>query len=245
MKKFYSFLFLILLSNLFITQIQAQTTNSIPYIEVTGVKELEIVPDEIFIQFTLKERYEGKTKITIDQQKKKLFDLLKRVKINLKNLSLANANAGYVPIKKRKKDVLSSEDYILKVSTVKEISEVWNVLDNIEAEKAYISKISHSHIEDFQNQVKINAVKNAKEKAVNLLGAIGEKIGKVLFVQEQTHSFPSYRTLNTRLFTKSSTESDNISVNKPEISFQKIKLRYSVLARFSIKPQLSTDNEKE
>ncbi|MBK5203519.1 MAG: hypothetical protein JJE45_07365 [Prolixibacteraceae bacterium] len=64
MKNFYPFLFFILLSNLCVNQIQAQTTNSIPYIEVTGVKEPEIVPDEIFIQFTLKERYEGKAKIS-------------------------------------------------------------------------------------------------------------------------------------------------------------------------------------
>jgi len=234
MKKFHLFLLLIFFSNLCPSQIQAQTTNSIPYIEVTGVKELEIVPDEIFIQFTLKERYDGKTKITIDQQKKKLFDLLKKNKTDLKNLSLANANAGYVPIKKRKKDVLSSEDYILKVSTVKDISEVWNILDNVEAEKAYISKISHSNIEEIQNQVKIDAVKNAKEKAVNLLGAIGEKTGKVLYIQEQNNYSPSYRTLNTRLLTKSSAESNNIATSEPEISFQKIKLRYSVLVRFAI-----------
>jgi len=234
MKNFYTFLLLILLSNLCITQIQAQTTNSIPYIEVTGVKEMEIVPDEIFIQFTLKERYEGKTKITIDQQKKKLFDLLKKFKINLKNLSLANANAEYVPIRKRKKDVLSSEDYILKVSNVKEISEVWNILDNIGAEKAYISKISHSNIKDFQNQVKIDAVKNAKEKAVNLLEAIDEKLGNVLIVKEQNYNFPTYRTLNTRLLTKSNAESDNITADEPEISFQKIKLKYSVFVRFGI-----------
>ena len=244
MKNFHSFLLLLFFSNLCITQIQAQTTNSIPYIEVTGVKELEIVPDEIFIQFTLKERYEGKTKITIDQQKKKLFYLLKKTKIDLKNLSLTNANAGYVPVRKRKKDVLSSEDYILKVGTVKEISEVWNILDNVGAEKAYISKISHSNIENFQNQVKIDAVKNAKEKAVNLLGAIGEKIGNVLYIQEQNHYNPSYRTLNTRLLTKSSAESENIDTSEPEISFQKIKLRYSVLTRFSIKPQSSINKEK-
>ena len=234
MKKIYFFLLLIFSSNLCLPQIQAQTTNFIPYIEVTGIKELEIVPDEIFIHFTLKERYDGKTKITIDQQKKKLFYLLKKTKIEMKNLSLANANAGYVSVRKRKKDVLSSEDYILKLSTVKEIHEVWNILDNVEAEKAYISKISHSHIEDFQNEVKINAIKNAKEKAVNLLGAIGEKIGDVLYIQEQNHSFPSYRVLNTRLLTKNIPESDNKISSEPKISFQKIKLKYSVLARFSI-----------
>jgi len=234
MKKFYIFLFLIFMSNLFFTQIKAQTTNSIPYIEVTGVKEMEIVPDEIYIQFTLKDKYDGKTKITIDQQKKKLFDLLKKFKINFKNLSLANANAEYVPIRKRRKDVLSSEDYILKVNTVKEISEVWTILDDIEAEKAFISKISHSNLVEIQNQVKIDAIKNAKEKAINLLAAINEKLGKVLIVKEQNYNFPVYRTLNTRLLTKSNAESVNLSSAEPEISFQKIKLKYSVFVRFAI-----------
>ncbi|PKP46668.1 MAG: hypothetical protein CVT95_06675 [Bacteroidetes bacterium HGW-Bacteroidetes-12] len=37
------------------------------YIEVTGTAEKEIIPDEIYISITIRERHEGKEKITIDK----------------------------------------------------------------------------------------------------------------------------------------------------------------------------------
>jgi uncharacterized protein YggE len=39
-------------------QVAADETKKTPYIEVTGSAEMEIVPDEIYIQVTLQERYE-------------------------------------------------------------------------------------------------------------------------------------------------------------------------------------------
>jgi uncharacterized protein YggE len=49
-------------------QVAADETKKTPYIEVTGSAEMEIVPDEIYIQVTLQERYNGKEKITMEKQ---------------------------------------------------------------------------------------------------------------------------------------------------------------------------------
>jgi len=68
---------------------------STPYIEVTGEGEMEIIPDEIFISFTLKERYDGKTKIAIDTQEKELKQKLLKLNFDLKNLTLAD-KASYL-----------------------------------------------------------------------------------------------------------------------------------------------------
>ncbi len=50
-----------------------------PYIEVTGMAEKEIIPDEIFIAITIRERYEGREKISIDKQEADLKEALKSI----------------------------------------------------------------------------------------------------------------------------------------------------------------------
>ena len=58
-----------------------------PYIEVTGTAENEIIPDEIYIAITIRERHEGKEKITIDKQETDLKEALKSIGIDLDDLS--------------------------------------------------------------------------------------------------------------------------------------------------------------
>lgn len=49
-------------------QAPADSETEKSYIEVTGTAEKEIIPDEIYIAITIRERHEGKEKITIYKQ---------------------------------------------------------------------------------------------------------------------------------------------------------------------------------
>ena len=73
----------------------------------------------------------------------------------------------------------------MKLHETGEIAKLLDILDEVKAENAYISRLDHSKMDDFKKEVKIKAVKNAKEKANYLLGAVGEKTGKILFIQER------------------------------------------------------------
>ncbi|MGV8137698.1 MAG: SIMPL domain-containing protein [Mangrovibacterium sp.] len=220
--------------------VQGQQTfnplESTPYIEVTGEGEMEIIPDEIFLRFTLKERYDGKSKTALDELEKKLRELLVKNKFSLENLSLANANADYITIKRQKKDVLQSKDFILQVSTTSELTGLWNILDEVDAQNAFVSRVDHSKMEELEKEVKIKAVKNAKEKADYLLSAVGEKSGSILFLQERENFSPMYLTKSMQRAEMSVADerAGTASPSEPEISFQKIKLNYKVFARFAI-----------
>ncbi len=52
---------------------QTKPTEEIPYIEVNGYAEKEIIPNEIYIGITLRERMENKEKVTIEAQEKLLL----------------------------------------------------------------------------------------------------------------------------------------------------------------------------
>ena len=207
----------------------------IPAIEVVGTGEMEIIPDEIYISFTLKERFEGKTKIDIENQEKELKKRLIKLGIDLKDLQLSDATSDYIKIKRKKNDVIASKDYILKVETTSQLANVFEMLDDIDAFDADIQRVDHSEIEKYKNEVKMIAIKAAKVKATNLLAAIDETIGKPLLIQEREtyEEQPMFR--KSMEMANMAMDAANQDAPLPEIGFQKIKLKYSVFARFAIK----------
>jgi len=212
-----------------------------PYIEVTGTAEKEVIPDEIFIQIIIRERYVNRTKLTIEEQEEKLKNSIKSLGIDLTNLYLSDANADYVKIRWQKKDVLTKKDYTLKVSNATSVGQAFLELEKLEITDASISKVSHSKIDSLRKEVRILAIKAAKEKADYLLAAIGEQTGKPLIITENAQTI--HREEISRMPTRniSSISTDGIpgsfgdNDKDSEIQFQKIKLTSSIYSKFSIK----------
>ena len=233
MKTVYFLLALILISPFTKAQTMVNPLESTPYIEVTGEGELEVMPDEIYLQFSLKERYDGRNKSDLNELESQMKKKLSSSGFDLKNLSLADANSDYVNIKRKKKDVLASKDYQMKIGTTPELSKLWDILDELKAENAFISRVDHSQMDDLKKEVKIMAVKNAKEKADYLLNALAQHTGEVLFLQERESYVQPY-VRKTMALSLMDEKADSPSVAEQEIGFQKIKLNYKVFARFAI-----------
>jgi len=213
-------------------QLSQETTK--PYIEVVGTSEMEVIPNEIYISFTLKERMDGKNKITIESQETNVKRQLQKAGFNLDKLSLADASADFVTVKRKNKEVLASKNYVMKVATTSEVASVFEVLDAEEVLNADIIRVAHSEIEKYRKEVKIMAVKAAKEKAGYLLEAIGESVGMPLMIQER-ESYDDIMPMPLMANMKMAMSADAEFVAEvPEISFQKIKLKYSVFTRFAI-----------
>ena len=232
-KTIYFTLALILISTWGFSQIESNPLLSTPYIEVTGEGEIEVVPDEIFLQFTLKERYDGKEKINLEDLEKKLKKQLKAKGFDLSKLTLADADADYVTIKRKKKDVLASKDYVMEVGSTTELADIWDILGDLDVSNASILRVDHSKMDEFKKEVKIEAIKNAQAKASYLLNAIGQKVSKALFVQER-ENFPQPYLQRMKLESSILPASNTQEIIEPEISFKKIKLNYKVFVRFAI-----------
>lgn len=213
-----------------------------PYIEVTGTAEKEIIPDEIYISITIRERQEGKETITIEKQEADLKAGLAAIGVPLSNLSLSDANADYIRIRLAKKDVVLKSEYLLKVGDAVTVGKVFDKLDELKILDAYIAKVSHSKIEELKKEVRIQAIKSAKDKGSYLLDAIGEKLGKPLVVNEtpgidmdmiSNHAygisgFKGGRVASGYLLQKEGEDDMGLQ-------FQKIKLKSAIYVRFEIK----------
>ena len=227
-------LFLITITMTVTGQIVKDTETKKPYIEVTGTAEQNIIPDEIYISITIRERHEGREKITIEKQETDLKEALKSIGVSLDNLSLSDKNADYIKVKWSKKDVITKAEYILKVEDAVSVGKVFEKLDEIKIVDANISKVSHSKIEEFKKEVRILAIKAAKEKADYLLVAIGEQTGKALVVRE---AGPFYKLEDSYLNVVQTKSNESLFENTEEnkiIQFQKINLQASIYVKFKI-----------
>lgn len=228
-----------LLTSLFtFGQTLTPNTEEQPYIEVTGTAENEVIPDEIYITITLREKYVEKVKISIEEQENKLKNALKSLGIDLTNLYLSDADADYVKIRWQTKDVLTKKEYELKVTNATTVGQVFQELEKIDITDASIAKVNHSKMDSLRKEVKIKAIKAAKNKADYLLAAIGEQTGKPLIIREidflptQTYS-NEISVRGNRMGETKYIIDDYLENNK--IQFQKIKIQTSIFVKFSIK----------
>ncbi|MBD78487.1 MAG: hypothetical protein CL840_06180 [Crocinitomicaceae bacterium] len=218
----------------------AQTNSELlskPYIEVTGTHEMQIVPDEIYVEITIQERVEGKTKITIEEQLEELKKGISELGIDLKNLNLSNSQSNYIKIKWGKKDVLNRSEFVVKLKTAEETGKVFMLLDKLDLQNARILKVDHSEKVELQKQARILAIKAAKDKANYLLEAIGQKPGKAILVKE--HKYSDYMENTNGIYSRvagvaQSTYSIERKDKTKEIGFKKITLRSSMYVIFEI-----------
>lgn len=237
--------FLLCLMVLVVNSTNAQTVanegETKPFIEVNGTAEKEVIPDEIYITIVIKERLVNREKLTVETQENNLKTSLKAIGIDLMNLAVADASADYVKITWQTKDVISKKEYLLKVSNATILAKVFEQLGTLEINDAYVKRVSHSKLDSLKKEVRIAAIKSAKEKADYLLTAIGEQTGKALVVKEINAS--SYQNELSRNYNVNSKMSSANYLNvdfsesnpKNEIQFQKIKITATLYTKFEIK----------
>lgn len=230
-------LFILFFGQVLVNPAVAQTTKNFldqNYIEVTGTAEMELVPDEIYVTILVKET--DKPKRTVEEAEKLLVERLKALGVEVtSNLTvldfLSSAKSGFLS-----KDIVTSKKYQLLLPDAKTVARVFNDLEANLFTNISISKLSHSRMEQFRQEVKANAIKAAKEKAAMLMRAIGQDIGKALYVEEQTFRSNYYELNESAWPGQANRQMGYFDDSKFEdLSFDKLVLRSSILVRFEIK----------
>ena len=131
---------------------------------------------------------------------------------------------------------MAQTEYILKVGDAKTVGSVFEKLDDLKIHDANIDHVSHSKMEEYRKEVKIMAIKAAKEKADYLLSAIGSQVSRPLIVKENAVSLYRVNSINVRKSSKFETYNEyQDSWREQMIDFQKITLQASIYVKFEIK----------
>jgi uncharacterized protein len=212
-------------------------------VAVSGSAEMEIIPDEIYVQVDLRE-YEkrGSGKINLEAIKTKFVQACKNAGIPDSAVSITSYE-GYdrsywLTKKKKTPDMMASISYQVKFSNAQKIDQLVEHLDDEATQSFYITRTSHSKITEYRKLLKIQAVKAAKEKAIYLSEAIGEKAGEAVTIQEPVEA-SVYPVFNQGYLSNNISQArvnvNDVASEPGTVDFKKIKLRFEVTAMFALK----------
>ena len=198
---------------------------------------MEIVPDEIYLKIIISEKeIKGKSLSEIENPMvAKLQDIGVDTK---KDLSIKDYSSNFRSYWIAKSDIFLTKEYELLVRDAKSAGKVFLELQKLGISNISINRIESSKIQEYRKQVKINAVKAAKEKAKSIATAINEDIGKAIYIQELDNNFVSSLSGRVAGIQVRGYSNSVVSVGEsqePDIEFEKIKLDYSILVRFELK----------
>jgi uncharacterized protein len=208
------------------------------YIEVTGKSEIEVIPDLIYIKIQLSEK-DSKIKTSIQDQENALISKLKEIGIDIsKDLLIKDISSNFKYYLLFKNDILLSKEYEVLVRDGKTASKVFIELEKIGISIVSIDRLDNSNITNYRKEVKIAAIKAAKDKAESLAFAIGQNIGRAIYIQEIENNYNnsgSPGASNSIMIRDFSTGIYGSNAQLPDIDFEKIKLSFSILCRFELK----------
>ena len=204
------------------------------YIELTGKSEMEIIPDEIYLNIDLREK-DTKNKESISQLETKMFKALKKIGINLeKQIKVLDFTSNFQSYWLKKKDVMKSKSFQVLVHDTKTLSNLFAALEKVDISNINIVKVDHSKMKEFKKEVKIRAIKNAKENAEALAEAIGQEAGRAIYIGQgysnQIQTLPRSKSIMIR-----GMASMDVEKAAPQLEFKKIKLEHKIMVRFELK----------
>ena len=179
----------------------------------------------------------GQGKISIDKIKQDFLSGARSVGIPDSAISIAAYDGlnGNPWLRKKKKDeLMASIAYQIKLKTSKQMDDLVAVLDDNATSNFSIIRTSHSKLSEYRKQLKIQAVKAAREKGRYLVEAIDEKLGDAVTINEpveyNVQPFYNSRVANQMLMKSGQIEEGEEAM----VDFRKIKLKYDVSVVFAI-----------
>lgn len=230
--KTLTLLFLLCISSMLFAQTGEKNFIDQNYIEVNGKAELLVVPNQIYLKIFLNEK-DTKNKITVDELERQMMQKFKEIGLDItKDVFILDMASNFKSYLLGQKDILLSKQYRVIVKDGQTAAKVFTELEKIGISNVSVEKLDNDHIEQYRLEVKLNAIKAAKAKAEALTAAIGQNIGKAIYIAELDNQVTSALYENTVSFRK---QSNMERFSESKIDFEKIVLEYAILCRFEIK----------
>ncbi len=183
MRKIYYAATVILLA---ICSFNAGAQNNYPenYIQISSKADREVTPDEIYIQFSIKEEA-GKSKATLAEREKEMVKALAGIQIDVKNdLTVSDMESDLKKILLKRDNILASKSYRLKVSTADKAAAALNLLNDLKISDVSLAemRISKDLREQVIRELMTEAGNKARSNAAILAASVGGKLGRCVYI---------------------------------------------------------------
>lgn len=209
-----------------------------PYMELTGYAEKWVEPNQIFLSITLKEKEEGRNKRSIQQQEEKLKTGLTERGISIEKLKRANANNETNTVFWGKKEETIME-YELELSDAEQLSQVMNLLDDLDVQQAHIARVDHTERLLLAKDIELQALRDVKTKAKSWAETIGTSLGNPIIIRKVSGGMYDTQELQAISIRGSRNDGemyyiDGIGVSKQRLTFKNLHFTSTVYVKFEI-----------
>jgi Protein of unknown function (DUF541). len=159
-----------------------------PYIEVNGLGDTLVTPNEIFVDVIVSEN-DTKDRKPIQELEETLIRYLKGIGINTdKDLVTKSFNSKFSWVNFSTK-ATRTKTYQVKVTSGALLNKLFNALEQAKIANAMVSKIGHTDMVNIQMACRAKAVKNAKANASVLAAPLGQTVGQAIYVGNYSAGF--------------------------------------------------------
>jgi|SRR5690554_243286 len=180
---------------------QAQDKTIQPQISVSGEGKVKVIPDQAMISIAVETKGKESSKVKTENDRiiDKALKYLKSTKIEQKDIKTERVSLS------PRHDYNKKEDYYVANQTIniflRDLSQYETVMDGLI--KAGVNRINYvtfqsSQLEKLKSEARVLAVKDAKRKAEDFAGALGQKVGKAIIISDNSQPIynpPIYRNM--------------------------------------------------
>lgn len=229
MKK----LMMVVVAMCFVTITYAQQDNNTdyPYVEVRGNASRIVEPDRISVNVVLSES-ESKGKVTMTMLEKQFATALEQAGVDLKKDVVMTGQSSAAD---KKRGSFLFKNYSVTLNSAQAVNEFFSALDANEIKTAMVSRAWVSNQKEIINELKSEAVLDAKSTATLLSGSLEQSIGSAIQITDNNYYAPVEEAGFFRAKSMNAMADGVESSPLNEVGFRKVTLTQSVSVRFFLK----------
>ena len=200
------------------------------YLETSAQADTLVVPDRIYLGILLQES-DSKGRVNLEELEQKMAASLKAIGIDLqKQLSVSDLSSDFKKYFMRGQQVLKDKAFELLVYDAAMAGRVLFELEKLGIANVQLNRTEYAGMDALQMALKARAMQRAREQAATMTAAIGQTLGKAVYISDSGSYYPMAAT--PRKLEYAVMAADQASYEPIEGEFQKIRVEASVQVKF-------------
>lgn len=204
------------------------------FIQVTGYASREVSPDEFTLSIKISES-DTKGRRTLQEQENEMIKVLEAAQIDVdSDLHLVDNSSDYF----RRGISLAERRYELTLHSNDELVAAFNALQPLGLSNVTLTKVTCSTLEQIRNELRCEAICDARNKAKDLAEAIEQSIGACIMIADfNNNTNTNFSSVALKRNTK--VEYAVVTVSEPvkfTPEFRSVRIEHQLNAKFELLP---------
>ena len=201
---------------------------------VNGYAERKVTPDKFTVAITISET-DTKGRISLDEQEKAIIMSLKSAGFDTEEaLRLKNNYSSY-----KRRGALATRHYEFVVRGAEELSNAFAVLEELNLHSVSLSSATCTNLDAIREELRREAMRDAKRNAEVLAGAIEQEIGPCTYIHDYNSNGDVYfsvnRAMKSRAYAMDSAAEGLVEEAEP-MEFAETTITHTIQAKFQLLP---------